>query len=113
RPASADALELRQPPTRVTGCGGCRLSSPQSGGTIGASTAAAGRSSAVTCIWRQNMYTPGSAGHSALKQAGRLLQKQVVDVSKWAGSAWGVGGVGFLLAPGSLSVVSLVAGGAA
>lgn len=59
------------------------------------------------------MYTPGSAGHSALKQAGRLLQKQVVDVSKWAGSAWGVGGVGFLLAPGSLSVVSLVAGGAA
>lgn len=59
------------------------------------------------------MYRPGSAGYSALRQAGRLLQDRIVDVSKWCGCAWGGGGAGFLLAPGSLSVVSLAAGGAA
>lgn len=59
------------------------------------------------------MLVPGQAGYSALRQAMRLLQKQMVDVSKWTGSAWGAGGAGFLLAPGSLSVVSLAAGGAA
>lgn len=59
------------------------------------------------------MFVPGQAGYSALRQAGRLLCKQVVDMSKWCGSAWAAGGAGFLLAPGSLSAVSLAAGGAA
>lgn len=59
------------------------------------------------------MYRPGSAGYSALRQAGRLLRKQVVDVATWGGGGVGAGGVGFMMAPGSLSVVSLVAGGAA
>src|SRR5574341_308177 len=59
------------------------------------------------------MFVPGPAGYSALRQAGRLLCKQVVDMSKWCASAWAAGGVGFLVAPGSLSVVSLAAGGVA
>lgn len=59
------------------------------------------------------MFIPGQAGYSALRQAGRLLCKQVVGAAKWCASAWAAGGAGFLLAPGSLSVVSLAAGGAA
>lgn len=59
------------------------------------------------------MFIPGQAGYSALRQAGRLLRKQVVDTVTWGGGGMGAGGVAFLMAPGSLSVVSLVAGGAA
>ncbi|QNJ57692.1 hypothetical protein SEA_KEANU_87 [Streptomyces phage Keanu] len=59
------------------------------------------------------MYRPGSAGYSALRQAIRLWFKQVRDCATWCGGAWAGGGVGFLAAPGSLSVVSLAAGGAA
>lgn len=59
------------------------------------------------------MFIPGQAGYSALRQAGRLLRKQVIDVVTWGGGGVGAGGVAFFLAPGSLSVVSLAAGGAA
>lgn len=59
------------------------------------------------------MYRPGSAGYSALRQAARLLMKQVKDAAIWCGCSWGGGGVGFMLASGSLSVVSLAAGGVA
>ena len=59
------------------------------------------------------MFIPGQAGYSALRQAGRLLCKRIVEVGTWCGGAWAGGGVAFLIAPGSLSVVSLAAGGAA
>ncbi|AZS06731.1 hypothetical protein HOU95_gp076 [Streptomyces phage Hiyaa] len=59
------------------------------------------------------MYRPGSAGYSALRQAVRLWVKHAKDAATWCGCSWAGGGVGFALAPGSLSVVSLVAGGAA
>lgn len=59
------------------------------------------------------MLYPGSAGYSALRQAGRLWLKHVTDAATWCGCAWGGGGMGWLTLSGSLSVVSLVAGGAA
>lgn len=59
------------------------------------------------------MYRPGSAGYSALRQALRLLQKRVTEVAAWCGGSWAGGGVCFVVAPGSLSVVLLAAGGAA
>lgn len=59
------------------------------------------------------MFIPGQAGYSALRQACRLLRKQLVDVTTWGSGGVGVGTVGFMVAPGSLSVVSLAAGGAA
>lgn len=59
------------------------------------------------------MYRPGQAGYSALRQAVRLWFKHVQDAAIWCGGSWAGGGVGFIAAPGSLSVVSLVAGGAA
>lgn len=59
------------------------------------------------------MFIPGQAGYSALRQAGRLLWRHTVDAATWTGGAWAGGGVGFVAAPGSLSVVSLAAGGAA
>ena len=59
------------------------------------------------------MFIPGQAGYSALRQAGRLLMKRGGEVAEWGGGGMGAGVIGFFVAPGSLSVVSLVAGGAA
>lgn len=59
------------------------------------------------------MYRPGSAGYSALRQAGRLWLKQVKDASIWCGCSWAGGGVGYAVVSGSLSVVLLAASGAA
>lgn len=59
------------------------------------------------------MFIPGQAGYSALRQAGRLLFKHARQVTIWGAGATG-GGVAVIAIPaGSLSVVSLVAGGVA
>ncbi len=59
------------------------------------------------------MFFPGSAGYSALRQAGRLWLKQVSDTATWCGCSWVGGGVGYVAAPAGASVALLAVGGAA